>query len=149
MGPMKGGRQNETHSIQEARAAIDSLDADLLGILHKRLEMVDIIGELKEQQDQGIADLGREREIKDRLTKGCRSDHRPAVEAIYNKIFRESQAPIPPRKEKTQPQFTGNINVQALSKGFPPRSGERYHNQHRESFHWWPSQVGYRGSVFG
>ncbi len=74
--------------IAELRHRIDGVDAEILRLLNDRMQVVEEIGAVKQEQGRPTADPGRERDVVIRLRK-----HNPgplpdeAIENIYREIF--------------------------------------------------------------
>lgn len=79
-------------TIDDWRRQIDAIDADLLGLLNKRAEIVREVSMLKQQQNAPVCVPEREQELMGSL---CRSNAGPlddqAVIAIFKVIIDESR----------------------------------------------------------
>ena len=82
-------------TLQECRDAIDSIDNEILGLLNKRMKVVQRVGEIKNDTGSAIYRPEREKEIVDRLAKLSQEDdgvlNRSAIEALFLEIFAVSR----------------------------------------------------------
>ena len=78
--------------IAEIRKEIDRLDDELLGLLIKRLELGNEIGEVKRAIGKAVTDEAREKEIFQRLIKnaGSKMAEEDVIE-IFSKILKISR----------------------------------------------------------
>jgi chorismate mutase / prephenate dehydratase len=78
--------------LAELRSKIDGIDADLLELLNKRMQLVNQIGKIKQISGGAIYRPEREKAILDRLS-GINSGllNRQAIEAIFMEIFAVSR----------------------------------------------------------
>ena len=78
--------------IAEIRKEIDRLDDELLGVLIKRLELGNAIGEVKRAIGKAVTDEAREKEIFQRLIKnaGSKMAEEDVIE-IFSKILEISR----------------------------------------------------------
>ena len=78
--------------IAEIRKEIDRLDDELLGLLIKRLELGNEIGEVKRAIGKAVTDEAREKEIFQRLIKnaGSKMAEEDVIE-IFSKILEISR----------------------------------------------------------
>ena len=78
--------------IAEIRKEIDRLDDELLGVLIKRLELGNEIGEVKRAIGKAVIDEAREKEIFQRLIKnaGSKMAEEDVIE-IFSKILEISR----------------------------------------------------------
>jgi len=79
--------------LSALRAAIDEIDHQILDLLHKRLELVLRVGELKRERGQRVYDPDRERDVLERLT-GARKAPLKAetVRRVFERIIDESRS---------------------------------------------------------
>jgi chorismate mutase len=79
-------------SIEDWRARIDEVDAELLRLLNKRASLAVQIGALKRHAGLPICDAVRERDV---LARACRDNRGPldehAVARIFRHVIRESR----------------------------------------------------------
>lgn len=79
--------------IEDCRAEIDSIDAELVKLLNRRAALALKIGKLKHGRGLEICDPQREREV---IERACRTNQGPlahsAVERIFRRIVREARA---------------------------------------------------------
>ena len=82
-------------TLQECRNAIDSIDNEILGLLNKRMKVVQRVGEIKNDTDSAIYRPEREKEIIDRLASLSKDSsgilNRDAIEAIFLEVFAVSR----------------------------------------------------------
>jgi chorismate mutase/prephenate dehydratase len=76
-------------TLQDCRDAIDSIDNHILELLNKRMEVVERVGEIKNESGGAIYRPEREKAIIERLTKLSEGAllNRAAIEAIFLEIF--------------------------------------------------------------
>ncbi|MBU0721310.1 prephenate dehydratase [bacterium] len=78
-------------TLDECRAAIDSIDNEMLRLLNKRMKVVERVGEIKHDTGTAVYRPEREKEIIERLTKLSKEENgalnKGAIEAIYLEIF--------------------------------------------------------------
>src|SRR3989344_117624 len=85
-------------SLEQKRKEIDKVDAQIVGLLNKRIDLAKKIGLEKLQKKTDIYDPGREEEIISRLSsKSTAGLPKESLEAIFREIFsisRKVQAPL-------------------------------------------------------
>ncbi len=79
------------NTLEECRERIDSIDDEILHLLHKRMKVVQRVGEIKHDTKTAVYRPEREKAIIERLTQTAEENHlilnRGAIEAIYLEIF--------------------------------------------------------------
>lgn len=79
------------NTLEECRAAIDSLDDDVIVLLNRRMEVVRRVGEIKHETKGAIYRPEREKAIIDRLSAHSKQSggllNSQAIEAIFLEIF--------------------------------------------------------------
>ena len=79
-------------SIEEWRAQVDEVDAELLRLLNRRASLAAQIGALKRHAGLPLYDAVRERDV---LARACRDNRGPlgerAVVEIFRQVIRESR----------------------------------------------------------
>jgi len=82
-------------TLDDCRVAIDSIDNEILNLLNKRMKIVEIVGEIKNEVGGAIYRPEREKDIIARLTKLSAEDNGllkdKAIEAIFLEIFAVSR----------------------------------------------------------
>ena len=78
--------------LDELRKAIDSVDSQILQLLHERVRLVMAVGEYKRERDMPVYDPERERALLDRL---CRAAEPPldadTIRRIFERLVDESR----------------------------------------------------------
>ncbi|MFQ5654811.1 MAG: chorismate mutase [Planctomycetota bacterium] len=78
--------------MEEIRRAIDAVNGEILGLLKRRLELVEEIWELKRRREMELLDPAREEEMIDALLEQNRGALKPqAIRAIFAQIFRSTR----------------------------------------------------------
>lgn len=86
-------KKNSPNSLDELRARVDALDANLVQLLNDRTRVVLQIGHLKKKQGGEIYVPAREREVLDRVSRvNAGPLTRTALESIYREIMSASLA---------------------------------------------------------
>lgn len=99
--------------MEQARQAIEQIDASLLTLLEKRMDQVVTIGQYKKENNLPINDLNREEKLLEGLKdKVNNRDYWEAVEKVYQEIFKTS---------KTM-QETLKDDLKEAVKGFQPET---------------------------
>jgi chorismate mutase/prephenate dehydratase len=82
-------------TLDDCREAIDAIDAELLALLNKRMEVVHRVGEIKKESGGAIYRPEREKAIIERLAKLSKEQggllNKSAIEAIFLEIFAVSR----------------------------------------------------------
>ncbi|MCD6433974.1 MAG: prephenate dehydratase [Sulfurimonas sp.] len=82
-------------TLDDCRVAIDSLDNEILKLLNERMEVVERVGEIKNDVGGAIYRPEREKDIIDRLTKLSKESkgllNQSAIEAIFLEVFAVSR----------------------------------------------------------
>lgn len=75
--------------IQNLRKELDQIDESLLLLLERRFTVVKEIGIQKKEQQKGIIDIQREKEIMDQLLKKAQEHniHTPFIEPVWKTLF--------------------------------------------------------------
>jgi len=83
--------ENTGNKVEAKRIEINSIDSEILELLNRRAEVALWVGAMKAEKDASLCDLGREREVLDRL---CRENSGPldeqGVRGIFQRIIDES-----------------------------------------------------------
>jgi chorismate mutase/prephenate dehydratase len=83
--------KSDWETLQDCRDAIDALDNEMLTLLNKRMEVVERVGEIKNDTGGAIYRPEREKAIIDRLTQMSQEQegvlNKNAIEAIFLEIF--------------------------------------------------------------
>jgi len=78
-------------TLDECRVAIDAIDDEILTLLNKRMQVVERVGEIKQDTGGAIYRPEREKAIIERLTKQNEAEggllNKSAIEAIFLEIF--------------------------------------------------------------
>lgn len=81
----------DINKVESKRKEINAIDSEILELLNRRAEVALWVGAMKAQKDASLCDLGREREVLDRL---CRENSGPldeqGVRGIFQRIIDES-----------------------------------------------------------
>lgn len=78
--------------MEQAREAIEQIDATLLMLLEKRMDQVVTIGQYKKENNLPINDLNREEKLLEGLKDRVKNrDYWEAVEKVYQEIFKTSK----------------------------------------------------------
>ncbi len=86
-------RSVKTPDLSRHRAAIDSIDHQILELLQQRLEHVLAVGEIKRAHGVKVYDPDREREVLERLVAARQAPLRPeTVRRIFERIIDESRS---------------------------------------------------------
>lgn len=79
------------NTLEECREQIDSIDNEILHLLHKRMKVVQRVGEIKHDTKTAVYRPEREKAIIERLTQIAQENdlilNKGAIEAIYLEIF--------------------------------------------------------------
>ena len=88
-------KKSDWQTLDDCRAAIDSMDNEMLDLLNKRMKVVERVGKIKSETGGAIYRPEREKAIIERLTKQSKQDkgllNTNAIEAIYLEIFAVSR----------------------------------------------------------
>ena len=81
----------DINKVESKRKEINAIDSEILELLNRRAEVALWVGAMKAGRDASLCDLGREREVLDRL---CRENSGPldeqGVRGIFQRIIDES-----------------------------------------------------------
>ena len=81
----------DINKVESKRKEINAIDSEILELLNRRAEVALWVGAMKAEKDASLCDLGREREVLDRL---CRENSGPldeqGVRGIFQRIIDES-----------------------------------------------------------
>ena len=82
-------------NLDDCRAAIDSIDNEMVQLLNKRMKVVERVGEIKHESGTAVYRPEREKAIIERLAKLSKDTggvlNRGAIEAIFLEIFAVSR----------------------------------------------------------
>lgn len=70
--------------LAEVRAGIDQVDLQILELIHRRLELVLKVGEIKREHGAPIFDPERERRVLERLANACQP---PVPPELARRVF--------------------------------------------------------------
>ncbi len=86
-------RSVKAPDLSEQREAIDSIDHQILDLLHKRLEYVLQVGDIKRAHGMKVYDPNRERDIIERLVAARKEPLRPeTVRRVFERIIDEARS---------------------------------------------------------
>jgi len=78
-------------TLADCRVAIDTIDNELLELINRRMQVVERVGEIKQESGGAIYRPEREQEIIERLTAKSKADNgilnKEAIEALFLEIF--------------------------------------------------------------
>jgi len=77
--------------LDEYRNVIDNIDEMIIKLFCKRLEVVDLIKDIKDSNSLDIEDLDREKSILDRVDSIADEEYREDCKQLYNTIFNISK----------------------------------------------------------
>jgi len=77
--------------LDEYRNVIDNIDEMIIKLFCKRLEVVDLIKDIKDSNSLDIEDLDREKNILDRVDSIADEEYREDCKQLYNTIFNISK----------------------------------------------------------
>lgn len=78
--------------LSELRTEIDSVDAQLVKLLERRMAIADEVAAVKHDRGSVVTDLGRERQILTSVSEAVRPDLARGVRTVYSTIFNVSKA---------------------------------------------------------
>jgi len=79
-------------NLDNLRAEIDAIDDELAALLARRMDMAARVAAIKRETGAPVLQPAREQAILARLGERARPEYRPALEMIYEAIFRASRA---------------------------------------------------------
>ena len=74
-------------TIMELREEINSIDLSFINLLERRMNLAEIIGNIKKQNNIQIRNRAREQEILNKINTA----HNLAIKSIFKKIMQESR----------------------------------------------------------
>ena len=78
-------------TLEELRAGIDAIDDEIAPLLARRMALAAQVAAAKRATGAPVRQLARERAVLARLSAGMEAQYIPALEAVYEAIFRASR----------------------------------------------------------
>lgn len=83
----RGGGSGESEGLGSIRAQLDAIDAGIVDLIARRLEIVDAVSQAKARTSAPVRDLPREREVLDRVAAAA--VERGVPDELVRRIFRQ------------------------------------------------------------
>jgi monofunctional chorismate mutase len=78
--------------LDELRRGIDSVDQQILKLLHERIRLVMLVGQYKRERNIPVYDPERERQLLDRLSRAAEAPlDAPTIRRIFERLVDESR----------------------------------------------------------
>ena len=78
--------------LTELREQIDGIDADLIALLERRMDVAAAIAAVKARTGKPVLDSVREAEKLDRVRSACRAETADGIAAVFEAIMAASRA---------------------------------------------------------
>lgn len=93
--------------LEEARAALDRIDAQIAELFCERLDLIDVIATIKATSRAPVHQPGREAAVLDALTANRDASQQEALRALYERVFEISRARQHSRLAEAPPKPPG------------------------------------------